>query len=162
MPDAYEPNTAECEIAKSILQKFIEDEFWYKPLRRWRATKGLYGTGVWFTGLRMDFRMRYTNESKDGMQVASGYYDKKYKKTYVEEWKFCPSDVPLMHFLIDENAIYQTDFDVAEDCVMIETVGSKDEMKLKYGKIKQFDKDAIDELDLIMDENPEYGLQSAK
>jgi len=160
-PAGYRVNTQNLESAKYILQSFIDKENFYDEYRTFKATKSLYWTGVWFTGLR--FEIEYNQEyAKDDIeaQIGNWFFNNKFNEVRKEIRQFSPQNVPLRSFLVDDRVIRQNNFQKAEDCILIETL-SPAQAQAKYGDVKQFNKKALESAPMGED-SPAYWIPSPK
>lgn len=121
-PDTYEPNLDEAVIAKHVLYKFVHEENRNKEVRKWRHDKAVTGSGVFFCGISHEISSRVKREEvKIKPQIGNGFFSEKGKKiVYDEKWYFLPQNVPVASFYVDDNAIEQSDFSRAVDCIMCE------------------------------------------
>ena len=53
-PDGYRADVQKLETARYILSYFIDKEQWYRENRSWKMDKAKYGSGIFFTGIRME------------------------------------------------------------------------------------------------------------
>ncbi len=113
-----------------------------------------YGTGVF------DKRIKWKNfinyNLKAGIEISP---DDIWDENYYEEventqYSFCPEPVSLRWFYMDEKAMYQSDFNQAEDCIRIRTM-SPDQVRQTYGKNPLFD--IPDSLTGYVPPSPQYG-----
>lgn len=136
----------ELETAKYILSYYIEKEERWKENRQWKMDKSKYGTGIFFTGIRMDIEIVPQYKEKEYNDTVSAFWD---QKQMLEEVKtnrqFTPKNVPIRMFLMDDRAMRQPNFSRVEDVVMLEFI-TKEELEQRYGKNKHFNQEEIDQV----------------
>jgi hypothetical protein len=146
VPDGYRANVQELETARYILEYYIEKEERWRENRQRKMDKAKYGTGIYFTGIRMDIETVPTYKDKEYSDSVAAFWD---QKQMVEEQKttrkFTPKNIPIRMFLMDDRAMRQPQFDRVEDCVMLEFL-TKEELELRYGKNKNFNQEEISQV----------------
>lgn len=94
--------------------------------------KAKYGTGIFFTGIRQDIDIVPTYKEKEEKNTVDAFWD---QKQMVEEtrteWKFTPKNVPIRMFLMDDRAMWQSNFDRVQDCIQLEFL-TKEELDQRY------------------------------
>lgn len=161
-PDPYNANVAQVESAKYILDNFLDRENFYKEKRYFRIDKAKYGTGIYYTGLRLE--IDEVPEYKEDTELDAGdvlWSDKNMIEKKREKYYMTPMNVPIRMFYIDDRAIYQPDFNKAEDCFMLEVL-SQEEIKQRYGDNKHFNQDNIEKLKPIQQNSAEYGIENVE
>lgn len=143
-PDGYRVDVQKLETARYILDFFLDKESFHKEYRNWRMDKAKYGTSVFYTGIRLEIEEipMFNWESDD---VVDAFFNNNKQKTEQRtNWFFTPKNIPLRQFLVDDRIMYQSDFSLAEDCVMIEFI-TKEALEQRYDWVKGFDKKVISE-----------------
>ena len=160
VPDWYRAITQKLETAKYVIEYFIEKEQRWTENRRWRMDKAKYGTGIFFTGIRQDIDIVPTYKEKEEKNTVDAFWD---QKQMVEEtrteWKFTPKNVPIRMFLMDDRAMWQSNFDRVQDCIQLEFL-TKEELDQRYWDNKHFNKAELEEVVPSMIEEWEYGIQT--
>jgi len=67
--------------------------------------------------------------------VNAFFNNNKQKQEIRKHWFFTPKNIPIRTFLFDDRAMRQSDFDLAEDCVMIEFI-TKEALEQRYTGIQ--------------------------
>lgn len=143
-PDGYRVDVQKLETARYILDFFLDKESFHKEYRNWRMDKAKYGTSVFYTGIRLEIEEipMFSWESDD---VVDAFFNNNKQNTEQRtNWFFTPKNIPLRQFLVDDRIMYQSDFSLAEDCVMIEFI-TKEALEQRYDWVKWFDKKVISE-----------------
>lgn len=159
-PDPYNANIEQVESAKYILDNFLDRENFYKEHRYFRIDKAKYGTGIYYTGLRLE--IDEVPEYKEGTKLEAGealWTDKDMINKEREQYYMTPINVPIRMFYIDDKAIYQPDFEKAEDCFMLEVL-SKKEIEQRYWDNKYFNQENIEALQPVQENSAEYGIDN--
>ena len=162
-PDPYDPNPEEVEVWKYVLDSFLDREWFVKEYRSRRLDKGIYGTGILYTGLRYEqvSYMWYGKDEKEN-QVWNWFFSKKKRYEVKKEKRYMtPMNIPIRHFWIDDSVFYQSDYKKAKDCIMLETM-SKDAFLKRYEKNKNFDQEAIKRIEVVAEDDPAYGIPTTK
>jgi hypothetical protein len=157
-PDGYRADVQKLETARYILHYFIDKEQRYKENRRWKMDKSKYGTGIFFTGIRMEIDIvpEYWEWEEESTKLAF-WNHKKAKETQKINWSFTPQNVPIRMFLFDDRAMRQSNFDRAQDCIMLEFL-TKEELTTRYWDNKYFNKKVIEWAVETQIEEGEYGI----
>lgn len=160
-PDGYRVDVQKLETARYILDFFLDKESFHKEYRNWRMDKAKYGTSVFYTGIRLEIEEipMFSWESND---VVDAFFNNNKQKTEQRtNWFFTPKNIPLRQFLVDDRIVYQSDFSLAEDCVMIEFI-TKEALEQRYDWVKWFDKKVISEASPSTIEETPYGTPHNK
>lgn len=160
-PDGYRVDVQKLETARYILDFFLDKESFHKEYRNWRMDKAKYGTSVFYTGIRLEIEEipMFSWESDD---VVDAFFNNNKQKTEQRtNWFFTPKNIPLRQFLVDDRIMYQSDFSLAEDCVMIEFI-TKEALEQRYDWVKGFDKKVISEASPSTIEETPYGTPHNK
>lgn len=159
----YRVNVQQLESGKFALQYYIDKEDWYSEWRTFRQDKGRYGSAVFYTGIRNEISVQpMFKKSKIAPQIGNGIYNTNNFEDVVEEkWYFCPKNVPIRMFFIDDRKLRQNDFNLVEDCVMLETM-TKEAFVNKYSQIKEMDQSVVETTVPITEDNPAYGIPSPR
>lgn len=160
-PDGYRVDVQKLETARYILDFFLDKESFHKEYRNWRMDKAKYGTSVFYTGIRLEIEEipMFSWESDD---VVDAFFNNNKQKTEQRtNWFFTPKNIPLRQFLVDDRIVYQSDFSLAEDCVMIEFI-TKEALEQRYDWVKWFDKKVISEASPSTIEETPYGTPHNK
>lgn len=160
-PDGYRADVQKLETARYVLSYFLDKEQWYKENRRRKMDKGKYGSWIFFTGIRMEIDVvpEYGEKEHDNNYLAFRDHNNVTEKTNIKRC-FTPKNVPIRMFLFDDRAMRQSDFSRVQDCFMLEFL-TKEELELRYGDNKYFDKKQIEQAVPIQIEEWEYGIQTA-
>lgn len=143
-PDWYKTDTQILETSRYILDYFLDKEMFYKEYRDWKMWKAKYGTAVFYTGIRLEIdKIPKFDWENDNITDAFFNNNKQSEETRTN-WLFTPKNVPLRLFLFDDRQMYQSNFDLIEDCVMIEFI-TKESLLIRYNGIKWFDKKVLEE-----------------
>lgn len=143
-PDWYKTDTQILETSRYILDYFLDKEMFYKEYRDWKMWKAKYGTAVFYTGIRLEIdKIPKFDWENDNITDAFFNNNKQSEETRTN-WLFTPKNVPLRLFLFDDRQMYQSNFDLIEDCVMIEFI-TKESLLIRYDGIKWFDKKVMEE-----------------
>lgn len=143
-PDWYRADVQKLETARYTLDFFLDKENFHKEYRYWRTDKGKYGTAIFYTGIRLEIdEVPIFNGENDDL-VNAFFNNNKQDKEIRKHWFFTPKNIPIRTFLFDDRAMRQSDFDLAEDCVMIEFI-TKEALEQRYTWIKWFNQKAIKE-----------------
>lgn len=104
-----------------------------------RNQKSLYGTGVFFTGIRSYNDYRYIAKKDADIQSGTDLLNEKnFEEVENETYFFFPKAVHPMDFYPDDRAYGQNDIQKADDCIMKEKL-SWMEFEMRYGDIKAFE-----------------------
>lgn len=156
-PDGYRVDVQKLETSRYILDYFLDKECFYKEYRYWRNDRAKYGTGIFYTGIRMEIEEVPVYDGENGDTVDAFFSNNKQKEEKKINRYFTPRNVPIRQFLFDDRYIRQPDFEKCEDCVMMEFV-SKEELKQRYDDVKSFDEKVIDNSNhTTAQEESEYG-----
>lgn len=143
-PDWYKTDTQILETSRYILDYFLDKEMFYKEYRDWKMWKAKYGTAVFYTGIRLEIdKIPKFDWENDNITDAFFNNNKQSEETRTNRL-FTPKNVPLRLFLFDDRQMYQSNFDLIEDCVMIEFI-TKESLLIRYNGIKWFDKKVLEE-----------------
>lgn len=143
-PDWYKTDTQVLETSRYILDYFLDKEMFYKEYRDWKMWKAKYGTAVFYTGIRLEIdKVPKFDWDSDNITDAFFNNNKQSEETRTNRL-FTPKNVPLRLFLFDDRQMYQSNFDLVEDCIMIEFI-TKESLLIRYNWIKWFDKKALEE-----------------
>lgn len=143
-PDWYKTDTQILETSRYILDYFLDKEMFYKEYRDWKMWKAKYGTAVFYTGIRLEIdKIPKFDWENDNITDAFFNNNKQSEETRTN-WLFTPKNVPLRLFLFDDRQMYQSNFDLIEDCIMIEFI-TKESLLIRYDGIKWFDKKVMEE-----------------
>lgn len=143
-PDWYKTDTQILETSRYILDYFLDKEMFYKEYRDWKMWKAKYGTAVFYTGIRLEIdKIPKFDWENDNITDAFFNNNKQSEETRTN-WLFTPKNVPLRLFLFDDRQMYQSNFDLIEDCIMIEFI-TKESLLIRYNGIKWFDKKVMEE-----------------
>lgn len=143
-PDWYKTDTQILETSRYILDYFLDKEMFYKEYRDWKMWKAKYGTAVFYTGIRLEIdKIPKFDWENDNITDAFFNNNKQSEETRTN-WLFTPKNVPLRLFLFDDRQMYQSNFDLIEDCIMIEFI-TKESLLIRYDGIKWFDKKVLEE-----------------
>lgn len=143
-PDWYKTDTQILETSRYILDYFLDKEMFYKEYRDRKMWKAKYGTAVFYTGIRLEIdKIPKFDWENDNITDAFFNNNKQSEETRTN-WLFTPKNVPLRLFLFDDRQMYQSNFDLIEDCIMIEFI-TKESLLIRYDGIKWFDKKTLEE-----------------
>ena len=159
-PDGYDTNVQQLEASKHVLKYFIEKEDFKAEYRTFKQDKSRYGTAVFGTGLRCDIDYVAKYNEKDVNDSQEAFYSKDTYMQRREMWKFTPKNVPIRHFFIDDQNLYQNNFNLVEDCIMLEPL-TKTQFLNKYQDHPYINKAALDAVP-ISEDNPSYGISSPR
>jgi hypothetical protein len=159
----YRVNVQQLESGKFALQYYIDKEDWYSERRTFRQDKARYGSAVFYTGIRNEISVTPKfKEAKIEPEIGNGIYNTKNFEDVIEEKRyFCPKNVPIRMFFIDDRKLRQNDFNLVEDCVMLETM-TKEAFVNKYSQIQDMDQDVVQKTVPITEDNPAYGVPSPR
>ncbi len=143
-PDWYRTDIQKLETARYTLDFFLDKESFYKEYRYWRADKGKYGTSIFYTWIRLEIDEIPVFGGENDDLVNAFFNNNKQEKEIRKSWLFTPKNIPIRTFLFDDRAMRQSDFDLAEDCVMIEFI-SKESLEQRYKGIEWFNQKAIED-----------------
>ncbi len=157
--DAYTPDVQETEKAKYILDEFLDREFFYKEQKKADTMADIYGTRVFYCGLSMEVEDIYelNEQTEVSDNIGAVIYDtEKYTKNTRVKYFMTPKAISPKDLLIDDRNLRQSDFDKAEDCVMIERL-APDTFKKRYEGNKLFDQEVVAAACPIQSEQTETG-----
>jgi len=139
-PDWYRTDVQKLETARYTLDFFLDKENFHKEYRYWRADKGKYWTAIFYTWIRLEIEDIITFEWENNT-IVDAFFNNKTKQKKTNRF-FTPKNIPIRTFLFDDRAMRQSDFNLAEDCVMIEFI-TKESLEKRYKWISWFNQDAI-------------------
>lgn len=137
---------------------FLDKEQRYSENRRRKIDKAKYGTGIWYTGIRMNIDVIPTYPESDKDNTIDAFRDqKKMDEEKRTQRLFTPKNVPIRMFLVDDRALWQSDFTRAQDCIMLEMI-TKEELIERYGENKYFNREAVESAVPTIIDEAEYGI----
>ena len=77
-----------------------------------------------------------------------------------ENYFMTPANVPIRYFWVDDKAFYQSDFDKAEDCIMLEKL-SKEVFYQRYKNNSIYNQETVEAATLTQNADPAYGQAPA-
>lgn len=162
-PDPYTADIAQTESAKYILDAFLDRENFYKELLLADQNGDKYGTEILFCGIRIEteiIKVPVDQEVEDKPWVVLYGLKKKMKDEVRENYFMTPANVPIRYFWVDDKAFYQSDFDKAEDCIMLEKL-SKEVFYQRYKNNSIYNQETVDAASLTQNADPAYGQSPA-
>lgn len=144
-PDPFTANIAEAEAAKYVLDNFLDRENFYKQQMEADQRGEIYGTRVFYTWLRMEREIvkELNAEKTVGSSPWAEFYDtNNYKENERITYFMTPMALKIQDLLIDDRNFRQPDFDLAEDCVMIERL-APETFRQRYEDNKLFNQDVV-------------------
>ncbi len=142
-PDWFRTDIQKLETARYILDFFLDKENFHKEYRYWRTDKAKYGTGIFYTGIRLEIEEIPLFDGTSDNLIDAFFNNNKQKEEKKTNWFFTPKNIPIRTFLFDDRAMYQSNFDLVEDCVMIEFI-TKEALLMRYEWVKLFNQKALE------------------
>ena len=145
VPD-WQSNVEDLQATKYALNFFLDwnekDNFWIEN-KDFRQNKALYGTGVFYTGIRSYKESQYKLKKWVRIIDWSDLQNKKnFDKIEKERWFFFPKSIHPRDFYVDDNAYSKPWIQYADDCIWKEKV-SIIEFKMRYLWNKSFKQDEV-------------------
>lgn len=134
LPD-WQADIEALQPAKYALNFFLDwndkNNFW-KENKDFRNNKALYGTWVWFTGIRSYKDYRFEVKKDVEIQSWTDLLNKNnFDKVENETWFFFPKSIHPKDFYPDDACYWQIDIQNANDCIFKEKLSFM-EFKMRY------------------------------
>lgn len=158
-PDWYRVDVQKLEASRYTLDYFLDKEMFYKEHRAWRIDKGIYGTGIFYTGIRMEVDTVPVYGGTAANTTDAFFNNNEQKEEKRISWFFTPKNLPIRLVLFDDRVMWQSNFRLCEDCIMIELI-THEELTQRYEWVKGFDQKVIEEAIPCALEERYYGKQN--
>lgn len=156
VPD-WQANVEDLQASKYALQFFLDwnekDNFWVEN-KDFRHNKALYGTWIFYTGIRNYKETQYEVKKWVKLIEWSDLQDKKnFNKIEKERWFFFPKSIHPRDFYVDDWAYWKPWIQYADDCIWKEKL-SLIEFKMRYLWNKAFKQEEVAKVGLGTDISP--------